>query len=157
MTAYSNYDVAAGKSFVDKNTVKLVCKPAPNGCVPRDLFSGTYDRIQNQIFNQGCAISACHDSESQAGGLLLEGGASYLSLVGATPSNGTAAGLGWLLVEPSDVEESFLYHKIEGSLGQGLGERMPRGRPKLKGFLRDIIELWIQDGAPDTGWVPGTD
>jgi hypothetical protein len=35
---------------------------------------------------------------------------------------------------------------------------MPFGRPKLPGVLRDVIEVWIQNGAPDEsgGWIPGT-
>ena len=52
-----------------------------------------------------------------------------------------------------------MYHKVTGDFPDktAFGERMPRGRPKLDQFLIDILKLWIEDGAPPTGWVPGTD
>lgn len=157
MTTDSEFDPGAGKSFIDKDAMKFICRPAPTGCDPQTLFAGTFDRIQQQILNQSCAVSACHDSESFAGGLLLETGASYTSLVGVGPINATAAGLGWLRINPGDETTSYLYQKVQGGLAPGLGERMPLDRGKLKSFLREIIRLWIEAGAPETGWVPGTD
>ena len=47
--------------------------------------------------------------------------------------------------------------KIEGSLGAGMGERMPLDSKKLSRGFREIIQLRILAGAPETGWVPGTD
>lgn len=151
----------AGPSGVsrDVDTMKLFCSPAPNGCDPQVLYSGTFDRMQRQIFNQSCALSSCHDSESQAGSLLLETGASYGNLVNAAPVNGGALGAGWLRVDATGAspQNSFLFHKIEGSLpDDSYGVRMPRNRPKLNKTLRAVIEQWIGAGAPPTGWVPGT-
>lgn len=157
MTTHSEFDIDAGKSFVDKDAMKFICKPAPTGCNPQTLFDGTYDRIQRQILDQNCAVSACHDSQSFAGGLLLETGASYTSLVNVAPVNFAAGQLGWLRVTPNDDTTSFLYQKLQGGLDPSLGDRMPAGKGKLKSFLRDIIHLWILAGAPETGWVPGTD
>ena len=86
----------------DVDTLKLTCEPATiNGCDPQHLFAGTFDRIQRQIFNQSCAVSGCHDSESQTGGLLLETGASYGNLVNQTPTNAAAIAAGWLRVTVS--------------------------------------------------------
>jgi hypothetical protein len=34
---------------------------------------------------------------------------------------------------------------------------MPLIGPPLDAHLIDVIRLWIDAGAPDTGWVPGTD
>jgi hypothetical protein len=34
---------------------------------------------------------------------------------------------------------------------------MPFGGAKLGKYLIDLLELWIEAGAPETGWVPGTD
>src|SRR5260221_5058583 len=51
----------------DTDTLKLYCEPAPallGGCDPQTLFTSTFDRIQKQIFNQNCALSGCHDSQS---------------------------------------------------------------------------------------------
>lgn len=157
MTTQSEFDIGAGKTFTDKDAMKFICKPAPTGCDPQNLFSGTFDRIQRQILDQNCATSACHDSQSFAGGLLLETGASYTSLVNVAPVNFAAGQAGWLRVTPGDLDMSYLHLKLQGGLDPALGERMPFGKGKLKSFLRDIIELWILAGAPENGWVPGTD
>jgi hypothetical protein len=144
--------------------LKLYCEPAPlNGCNPKKLFASTFDRIQGQIFNQNCALSGCHDSQSQSGGLLLETGAAYGNLVNHAPVNAAAVAAQWLRVDApmlgvsGDLDTSFLFHKIEGDLpNSDYGLRMPRNKPKLNGTLRDIIRLWIEAGAPQNVWVPGT-
>ncbi len=152
----------AGPSGVsnDTDTLKLYCAPAPgNGCDPQTLYTGTFDRMQKQIFNQSCALSGCHDSQTQAGSLLLETGAAYGNLVNEIPTNGSADSDGWLRVNATlaDPDTSFLFRKIDGDLPDGTyGERMPRNKPKLNKTLRDVIELWIRAGAPLTGWVPDT-
>ena len=148
----------------DTDTLKLSCEPATvNGCDPQTLYAGTFDRIQRQIFNQSCALGSCHDSESQMGGLLLETGASFGNLINQVPTNGPAAADGWRRVTVfvqdinGDADLSFLFRKIEGDLPDtSYGERMPRGKPKLNGSLREIIRLWIEAGAPQTGWVDDT-
>ena len=147
----------------DSDRLRLTCVPAAadlNGCSASTLFGGTFDRIQKQVFSASCAVGTCHDSESMTGGLLLEPGAAYSNLVDQTPSNGVAAGLGWKRVTAGDASSSFLYHKITNDLrvANDLGKRMPRppGRPMLPGSLQEIIRLWIQAGAPQTGWVAGT-
>jgi hypothetical protein len=122
------------------------------------IFTGTFDRIQRQIFNQSCALSGCHDSQSQTGGLLLESGASYTNLIDVTPQMPGAAAAGWKRVDAANAsaENSFIFHKLTGDLDGTQGARMPFGRPALDDHLIDIIRLWIEAGAPDTGWVPGT-
>lgn len=148
----------------DTDTLKLSCEPATvNGCNPQTLYTSTFDRIQKQIFNQSCALGSCHDSESQAGGLLLETGASHGNLVNELPINGPAEAAGWRRVTvfvqdvQGDADSSFLYRKIEGDLPDATyGESMPRGKAKLPGSLREVIRLWIEAGAPLTTWVPGT-
>jgi hypothetical protein len=147
----------ANRFYTDSDSLKLTCRPSIGSCDPNSLFTGTFDRIQKQVFNVNCAVSGCHDSQTQANGLLLEIGAAYTQLVGATPTNVTAQGLGWDRITPSDPSMSYLYHKITGDLGVNLGSRMPLARPPLAANLIDIIRLWIEAGAPETGWVPGTD
>lgn len=150
---------------VDKDKIKLMCEPAvaTGGCDPQTLFAGTFDRIQRQVFNQSCAVGGCHDSQTLAGGMTLEAGTAHGSLVDVTPLNGSAAAAGWKRVAtmgPSsgDPGASFLFHKLTGDLPDGsYGERMPFGKPKLDPQLIDIVELWIAAGAPEIGWVPGTD
>jgi hypothetical protein len=152
-----------GGTKEDKDTLKLYCEPAPlNGCDPQALFSGTFDRIQRQVFNQNCAVSGCHDSQSQSGNLLLETGAAYGNLVNQPPSNFAALNAGWLRVDvvpgvSGDPATSFILHKLEGDLPDATyGDRMPLNRGKLNGTLRDLIQRWIEAGAPQAGWVPGT-
>jgi hypothetical protein len=118
------------------------------------IFDGTYDRIQRQIFNQRCAISACHDSQTQQAGMNLEIGSSYGNLVNVTPTNVAAQNQGWKRVSTStptvgDPDASFIYHKITGDFpGFGFGARMPFGDPKLDQSLIDVIRCWIEQGAP---------
>ncbi len=157
MTTRSVFDVSAGKVFVDRDTLNLVCRPAPAECDPRDLFSGTHDRIQKQLFNSTCATGGCHDSESNASDLILEAGSSHSSLVDQPTVNGVAAALGWLRVKSGNPGESFLMQKIDGGLGPGLGARMPLRGKKVPSFMREIVRKWIEDGSPLDGWVTGTD
>lgn len=152
-----------GGTREDKDTLKLYCDPAPVvGCDPQTLFSGTFDRIQRQVFNQSCALSGCHDSQTTAGSLLLETGAAHGNLVNAPPANFSAFTAGWLRADvvpgvSGSPDTSFVLHKLEGTLPDpSYGGRMPLGRPKLHATLRDLIRVWIEAGAPPTGWVPGT-
>jgi hypothetical protein len=155
LTTTSTFQV--NRFYTDTDTMRLTCRPAVDSCDPLSLFDGTFDRIQKQVFNTSCATSGCHDSQSQANGLLLEIGAAYTQTVNAAPTNVTAQGLGWDRITPGDPAMSYLYNKVTGDLGVGLGSRMPLGRPPLAANLIEIIRLWIEAGAPETGWVPGTD
>jgi len=157
LTAVSQ--VIGGKVSKDTDTLKLSCAPASgDGCNPQVLFTGTFDRIQRQIFNQSCALSSCHDSQSQTGGLLLESGASYTNLFNVDPENPSALLQGWKRVNPGDPTTSFIYHKVTGDLPDAsFGVRMPNGKPKLNKTLITVLQAWITGGAPDTGWVAGTD
>jgi len=153
---------SGGKLYKDKDKLQLVCDPAPAGCDPATFYDGTFDRIQRQIFNQTCAVSGCHDSQTQAAGMVLETGASHGTLVDVTPTNAAAASAGWkriMTTGPSSGEPgtSFIYHKLTGDLETGMGQRMPLIGPSLDPTLIEIIRLWIEAGAPETGWVPGTD
>lgn len=160
LTAFST--AATGRTYADGDRLQLVCDPAPAGCAPRTFFTSTFDRVQTQIFDQSCAVSGCHDSQSTSGELLLERGASYDNLINRTPTNADAAAAGWhrlTLVDAThgDPATSYILHKLTGDLGPGLGKRMPFNRPKLDDALVDVVRRWIEAGAPTDGWVPGTD
>jgi hypothetical protein len=151
----------AGKIVKDADQIKLTCEPAPAGCTPRALFTGTFDRVQRQIFDRSCAVSGCHDSQSQTGNLLLESGAAHGNLVGVAPSNPAANAAGWKRVTvldatTGDLATSLLVAKLVGP-PSGYGARMPFGGAQLEQSLIDLVQLWIAAGAPETGWVPGTD
>lgn len=143
----------------DVDKLKMVCDPSPTLCTATNLFSGTFDRIQKQVFNLSCSLGGCHDSEGLAGGLLLEQGSAFGGLADIAPVNAAASNAGYQRVDAlnSDPATSFLFLKIEGELGTNMGERMPLDGRKLPRSLRELIELWIAGGAPETGWVPGTD
>jgi hypothetical protein len=153
--------VIAGHLYTDTDRLRMICDPAPNACDPQALYSGTFDRIQSQIFNQSCAVSGCHDSQSRTGNLLLEVGASLTNLINVMPNNAPAAAAGWKRVtvidaDTGDPTTSLLVAKLKGP-PSGFGARMPFDRPKLDQTLINAVELWVAAGAPDTGWVPGTD
>ncbi len=155
-----------GTILVDKDKLDLVCDPPLNGCDPGQMFSGTYDRVQRQIFDQNCAVSGCHDSNSfmNAAHLLLEASAFPGNLINATPTHADAAALGWKRIfqidaMTGDTDKSFILHKVNGDFPStgDFGVRMPKDHKKLDTTLINVLTLWIQAGAPDTGWVPGTD
>jgi hypothetical protein len=160
----------AGGTVTDRDRLRMICDPSPTfGCDPMTFYTSAFDRIQKQIFNQSCAVSGCHDSQTftASGNLLLEEGASYnyligTPLVGVTPDNDAAEAAGWLRVRQTsattgDPQTSFLFRKVDHDLpGVEYGVGMPRLRPKLDQSLIDVIEAWIIAGAPNTGWPAGT-
>jgi hypothetical protein len=156
--------VIDGKIWKDTDRMTFTCDPSPLGCDPQVFWDSTFERVQKQIFNQSCALSSCHDSQSQAGSLLLETGASRTNLIGVVPENVAAAGVGWKRIDQTspttgDPATSFIVHKLHGDFpGPNFGDRMPLGRPKLNKTLIDVITNWVAAGAPDesAGWVPGT-
>jgi hypothetical protein len=153
--------VIAGQVYVDRDRIKMLCVPPTGGCDPLLLYSGTFDRIQTQIFDRSCAVSGCHDSQSRTGDLLLETGASLTNLVNVTPHNVAAAAAGWkrvTVIAPGtgDPSTSLIVAKLNGP-PPGFGARMPFNRRRLDHSLIQVIQLWVAAGAPDTGWVPGTD
>ncbi len=158
------FGVAAGKLSKDKSKLKMICAPEGDRIyLPMDLYAGTFDRIRSQVFAQSCAVAECHDSEANAGGLVLLPGAAHSNLVDAAPTNGTANTDGLLRVDGTgDPQNSFLYRKITGDLVSGYGERMPLVGKNLGSDLTELIRLWIvgdvtNGPAPATGWVPGTE
>lgn len=151
-----------GRVWADSDRLRLVCLPAAAGCSARAFFTSTFDRIQTQIFDQSCALSGCHDSQTTQADLLLERGAAYDNLVGHVPTNADAAAAGWRRVATLDATHgdpatSYLVHKIEGDLAPGFGQRMPFHRRPLDDGLVGVIRRWVEAGAPADGWVAGTD
>jgi hypothetical protein len=162
MTTESEF--MAGKIYKDRDRLKLTCDPSPAlaGCDPHAFFpDGTFERIQRQIFNKSCAVTPCHVSNwsFMAGFLVLEPGTAHGALVDVTPVQSAAMMAGWERVDGSgDLATSLLFHKLNRTtLPDDFGDPMPRGKRRLDQDLIDIIQLWIEAGAPDTGWVPGTD
>jgi hypothetical protein len=163
-------DFVAGRAIHDRDRLRMMCDPSPAGCDPMAFYTSAFDRIQRQIFNQSCAVSGCHDSQSfaESGNLLLEQGAAYTNLLGnppgtlVIPDNDAAEAAGWFRVNQTDPttgdpETSLLFRKVDHDLpSSAFGLGMPRLRPKLDQSLIDVIAAWIAAGAPETGWPIGT-
>jgi hypothetical protein len=115
--------------------------------------------IQNRIFNyRGCNVSTCHGSFSgnpPAANLDLRPGAAHGSLVGVPADNPAAQAAGKLRVMAGDAAASFLSQKVHGTLAGGEGSRMPLIGSPLPQVELDLIDAWINGGAPETGQVAG--
>jgi hypothetical protein len=154
---------ASGRPATDRDRMRFTCRPEGNGVyVPRDLYTGTFDRIAQQVFAASCAKSGCHDSETHQADMILLPNAAYSQTVGVVPTNPVAAAAGLRRVLAGDPDLSLLYRKLTGDLEPGWGSPMPLTGPAVSPALVDIIRLWIiGDGtlgpAPATGWVDGTD
>ena len=115
----------------------------------------TYHDIQSYLFDKSCASSACHAAPVNAGGLNLTYEHSYEALYGRPPANAAAAAAGLKLVDPGNVENSFLLTKLMGPTVIEQGARMPFGGGVLHSGKIDAIRTWIAAGAPQTGKVAG--
>ena len=74
--------------------------------------SSTFERIQNEVFTQSCALQSCHGSNAKAGSLVLEAGASYNALVNTAPTNPAANSVGKKRILPGNLDRSFLWNKL---------------------------------------------
>ena len=93
------------------------------------------------IWNSKC--TPCHIGGSVGGGLALDDG--HTSMVGV-PSTQVPS---MSLVEPGSREDSYLWHKLQGTympLG-GIGDPMPI-TGELSPAQVEQIGVWIDDGAP---------
>ena len=117
----------------------------------------TFERMQTQVFNLSCSSDSCHSHVGQAGGLILEAGYAWDSLVNHRASNGVAAAHGLMRVMPGNPDASFLMNKISANLEAGEGAPMPYNSSPLTSDTVDIIHAWIAAGAPQDGVVQGDD
>ncbi|HYE57603.1 MAG TPA: hypothetical protein VD948_03815, partial [Rhodothermales bacterium] len=117
---------------------------------------GSFLALQTRLFSTTCATAGCHNTVSRAGGLVLEEGAAYASLVNVRPQNTAAREAGYRLVKPGDPEHSFLLHKVEMGLESDghshgpdeHGAPMPYGNAPLTADQVRFIRQWIAAGAP---------
>ena len=154
---------ASGRLTVDKDRIRMTCRPEGTGLyAARDLYTGTFDRIAQEVFQPRCAISGCHDSESHQADQILLPNVAWSQTVGVTPTTAPAAADGLLRVLAGDPTRSLVYRKITFDLAPGYGTGMPQTGSPLTPAQIELIRLWILgDGvlgpAPETGWVLGTD
>jgi len=113
----------------------------------------TFALIEQRVFAfRGCTVTSCHGVFGQASLDLLPG-SSYENLVGVPASNPAAAAAGALRILPGHAAESFLSQKLHGTLADGEGARMPLVGPPLPQAEIDLVDAWIDAGAPRTGLV----
>jgi hypothetical protein len=117
-----------------------------------DGFESTFEAIQTVVFeNQGCTTAACHGSAA-VGGLDLRADVAYANL------RADSLGSEYARVQPTKVNESFLYHKLAAAADPGMltgpvaGSPMPVGGAITLDQL-DALRIWIEVGAPGTGVV----
>ncbi len=138
------------------------CGSDSAGTRPKCDSDSTFAQIQQQIFeNYGCTASACH-GESALGGLDLQAGSSYASLVNVAAASGD-----YVRVFPGEQDLSLLYQKVAaktegfelGSLEQGpiSGSAMPTGDRSLSEQDLALLRVWIRGGAPESGIVAGSE
>lgn len=119
--------------------------------------TATFERIQEEVFDVSCSADSCHSSVGRAGGLVLEAGESWDALMGQPPSNRAAAAHGMHRVWPGDPARSFLLAKLTNNLAAGEGSPMPYNAAPLDRATLDVLEAWVEAGAPADGVVPGDD
>jgi len=107
----------------------------------------TLTNVQNQVFDECCATSGCHDDQTQAGDLNLSSAEmSYLALVEQPATNRVARENRWMLVKPGEPDLSFVVRKIEQP-GLGEGAAMPVGPKGLNGPYLEMVRAWVAGGA----------
>jgi hypothetical protein len=104
------------------------------------------------IFSDDCGVVGCHVPGNPTGGLILAPGFAYAQIVGMAAGEG--AGLGpdggaLNYINPGDTTGSYLYRKINPSVGTIRGTQMPAaatGSTRAPGEI-DTIANWITQGA----------
>jgi Ca2+-binding RTX toxin-like protein len=91
------------------------------------------------IFTGNC--QSCHSGASAPQGLRLDANNSFANLVNVNSRQVPSL----KRVKPSDPDNSYLVHKIEGTAAVGV--RMPAGRPPLSSTDISRIRQWISEGA----------
>jgi hypothetical protein len=128
-------------------------------CAPE--HDGTFDLIQSAIFEKhGCASDLCHGAAAE-GGLDLRRGSAYDELVDR-PIASLPVELypGLRRVTPSNKGNSLLWLNLAAATLPGEWRAplraMPLNLPPLSFDELEVVRLWIENGAPREGTVPGT-
>ncbi len=125
--------------------------PGPDPVPGPGAELGTFGVIARRIFaGRGCNVDACHGA-ALSGGLDLRSGAAYANLVGVAATGAPGA----RRVVAGRAADSFLSRKLRGQLAPSEGARMPLNGDQLSVLERDLVDIWINGGAPETADVPG--
>jgi hypothetical protein len=116
---------------------------------PTPNLEPTFSSIQQNIFSAGDssgrpACTNCHNTALNRGLLDLSPAVSYNNLVNVASRLRPGA----VRVVPSNPDNSYLIHKLEGTVPI-TGVRMPLGGPYLESGQILVIRRWIEIGAPN--------
>jgi hypothetical protein len=111
----------------------------------------TWTQVYSSVIATRCA--PCHTT---AGGTGISSGrldmttqaAAYTNLVSAAAMGSACTGMGTRVV-PGNAETSLLYLKVSVDDPTPCGGKMPLGGPALTEAQAEMIEDWIDDGAPN--------
>jgi len=124
------------KLNIDEAVVNRIKMWIEQGAVVPHLAS-----IQSQVFSNVCVV--CHSTPNPAGGLNLQDGESYSSLVNTKRMFDPE-----IRVISNDADNSFLINKLEGTdLGGSRGSQMPLNQKPLPKEIINTIREWINNGA----------
>lgn len=133
-------------------------EPAPPAeCADVPTFEGTFDAVQELIFERhGCTNGACH-GDAASGGLDLRADVAYDNLL-EVPSTASS----FPRIVPGDNDRSFLWLKLAAkTLPEKYGEVAGAPMPSTGGAISEdelqLLRSWIYGGAPESGTVLGTE
>ena len=104
-----------------------------------------------------CSQEACHGGNRGIVGLrLVEVDEAYEHLINQDPTNASAFEQGMKRVDPTHLENSYLWHKLSHSSDHlsslGLGSAMPpSGNLSAGEKTLNLVKTWIEGGAPLEG------
>ena len=126
-------------------------------------FDSTFDLIRDAVFDgRGCTSAGCHTGVDPAGGLGLDGDDAWENLIDVDPSSVAAGSItGLKRVVPGQKDSSLLWLNLAAATLPDQWETplrpMPIGFDPLSADELEAVRLWIEQGAPKTGTVEGTD
>jgi hypothetical protein len=138
----------------------VLASAAPAGAgTCTEQFDSTFALLRAIFERHGCTNAFCHDATA-AGGLDLTGDDVYDRLVDA-PVQSVAARPGLTRVSPAKKEHSLLWLNVAAATlpsqwraplrAMPLGGLAPLSLDEL-----EVLQLWIEAGAPRAGVVPGS-
>jgi len=136
--------------------LRASARVSPGACPCDALVAGTFDGILTIFEQHGCTDAICHGAAPGEGNLVLRRDVAWANLVGVPSDIDPSIAR----VLPGDDDHSLLFQKLAART-EGItdvpGSGMPvAGEPLSADELR-LVGLWIYNGAPATGIVPGSE